>query len=489
MKVSILTVCYNSEKTILDTLNSVLNQTYKNIEHIIIDGESTDKTKYFLQKYSFKNRKIFYIKKSGVYNALNYGIKKATGDVLHILHADDIYQSSDTLSNIIKIIKKRKEDFFTSDVAFFDKNKYSTISRFYSAKNFNISKMYLGLMPPHTGCFIKKNVYKNFLYDESYKIAGDFDLIARILIKNKINFFYINTTSVRMRTGGLSTKNFFSHLISTLEISKSFKNNNLSSNFLYALMRFPLKVPQLFFIKKDINKDFNLKLSEFYKSFSRYNFIIKNKLDYLDYNKNFIYSAMNLAFLGSYANKEIKNNKYSIFWSDGIFINSIIDANIKIPGRKILKLLKLPINIKKITVIGNLSNNGRSYLKKLYKKYINHRKLPYGSIQDILKKFNYKSSKNELIFTTLPSPKQEILANYISKNNQHFKIVCIGGAISIACGDEKEVPKILYKYEFLWRLQFESKRRIKRLLHTFFSYLYGKYIGKRFDNLKVIYEI
>ena len=103
MKVSILTVCYNSEKTILDTLNSVLNQTYKNIEHIIVDGKSTDKTKYFLKKYSFKNKKIFHIKKKGVYNALNYGIKKATGDVLHILHADDIYQSSDTLSNIIKI--------------------------------------------------------------------------------------------------------------------------------------------------------------------------------------------------------------------------------------------------------------------------------------------------------------------------------------------------------------------------------------------------
>jgi hypothetical protein len=292
-----------------------------------------------------------------------------------------------------------------------------------------------------------------------------------------------------MRTGGLSTKNFFSHLISTLEISKSFKNNNLSSNFLYALIRFPLKVPQLFFIKKNINKDFNLRLSEFYKSFSRYDFLIKNKLDYLDYRKNFIYSAMNLAFLGSYSNYEIKNNKYSIFWSDGIFSNNIIDANLKIPGREVLKLLKDPINIKQITVIGNLSNNGRSYLKKLYKTYINHIKLPYGSISDILRKFNYKSSKNELIFTTLPSPKQEILADYISKNNQHFKIVCIGGAISIACGDEKVVPKILYRYEFLWRLQFETRRRIKRLLYTFFSYLYGKYIRKRFNNLKVIYEI
>ena len=108
MKITILTVCYNNQETILATLNSVLNQNYKNIEHIIIDGKSTDKTKIFLKKYPHKNKKIFYIKKRGVYNALNYGIKKATGDILHILHADDIYNSPDVISNIIKIAKKRK---------------------------------------------------------------------------------------------------------------------------------------------------------------------------------------------------------------------------------------------------------------------------------------------------------------------------------------------------------------------------------------------
>ena len=490
MKVTILTVCYNNEKTILETLNSVLNQTYENIEHIIVDGESTDKTNFFLNIYPYKNKKIFHIKKKGVYNALNYGIKKATGDILHLLHADDMYQSTDTISNVVKIIKKRKESVFTSDIAYFDKEKYSTISRFYSAKNFKVSQVKFGLMPPHPGLFIKKDIYKNFYYDESYKIAGDFDFITRIFFKKKIRFFYLNLISVRMRIGGLSSKNFFSYVTSTIEIIKTFKKNNIKSNLLHALARIPSKISQLLiFTSKNINKNFKLKLTEFYKKFKVHDFVIKNKLNDLDFSKNFIYSAMNLAFLGSYASNNIRMNKYLIHWSDGVFSKSICDLKIKIPGRKILNFLKIPKKIKKITVIGNLSYLGKLYLQKKFKIDVNNVILPYGDIQSILKNFKYKALKNELIFTTLPTPKQEILADYISKNNKYFKIICIGGSISIACGDEKEVPKFLYNFEFLWRLRYETWRRSKRLTQSLYNYLVGKYINKSISNLKIIYEI
>ena len=490
MKVSILTVCYNNQDTILDTLNSVLNQTYKNIEHIIVDGKSTDRTNFFLKNYPFRNKKIFYIKKKGVYNALNFGIKKATGDILHILHADDIYHSSDTISNAIKIINKRKEKIFTSDVVFFNNYKFSTASRFYTAKNFKISKINFGIMPPHPGFFLKKNIYKNFLYDETYKIAGDFDFITRILLKNKIKFYYLKLVSVRMRVGGLSTKNIFSYITTTFEILKTFKKNNINSHLIHALARIPEKIGQLFLFKtNDVNKNFKLKITEFYKKFVKYDFIIKNKLNYLDLNKNFIYSAMNLAFLGNYANNNIKKNQYLIHWQDGIFSKNICDLNQKIPGRQILKSLKLSKNIKTITVIGNLSNNGKLYLSKIFHKDVKNINLPYGNIHKILKKFKYKTSESELIFTTLPTPKQEILADYISKNNKHFKIICIGGSISIACGDEKEVPKILENLEFIWRLRYETTRRFYRLIYTFVFYLIGKYINKSLRNLKIIYEI
>ena len=198
---------------------------------------------------------------------------------------------------------------------------------------------------------------------------------------------------------------------------------------------------------------------------------------------------MNLAFLGNYANNNIKKNQYLIHWQDGIFSKNICDLNQKTPGREILKSLKLSKNIKTITVIGNLSNNGKLYLSKIFNKDVKNINLPYGNIHKILKKFKYKTSENELIFTTLPTPKQEILADYISKNNKHFKIICIGGSISIACGDEKEVPKILENLEFIWRLRYETTRRFYRLIYTFVFYLIGKYINKSLRNLKIIYEI
>jgi len=490
MKITILTVCYNNQETILATLNSVLNQTYKNIEHIIVDGKSTDKTKNFLKKYPFKNKKIFYIKKRGVYAALNYGIKKATGDILHILHADDIYNSPNVISNVIKIAKKRKEKIFTTDIVYFHKNNYSSVSRFFEAKKFINNKIYSGLMPPHTGLFFKKNIYKKFLYNETYKIAGDFELILKIILKEKNIFFYINLISVRMRACGLSTKNVFSYMTTTLEIIKAFKNNKLNINIINSLLRIPEKIKQFFYFKKDIvNKDFQLKYTEFFKENYKYDFFIKKNLTYSDYNKNFIYSAMNLAFLANFFNYKIKKNKNLIHWPDGIFSKRICDLDIKIPGRKILRELKIPKKITKVTVIGNLSTNGKLYLENLYKKIVKNINLPYGNIQNIIKNFKYKTSKSELILTTLPTPKQEILADYISKNNKYFKIICIGGSVGIASGDEKEVPNILYNFEFLWRLKYETKRRFIRLILSFIYYIRGRIFNKSKRNLKIVYEI
>ena len=128
------------------------------------------------------------------------------------------------------------------------------------------------------------------------------------------------------------------------------------------------------------------------------------------------------------------------------------------------------------------------YLRSLYKKKIKNVNVPYGDIKYILKNFEYKSSKNELIFTTLPTPKQELIANHIASKNKEFKIICIGGSISIACGDEKEVPKFLYPFEFLWRLRYETRRRILRLVTSYAYYVIGRFLNNKLNNLKIIYE-
>jgi glycosyltransferase involved in cell wall biosynthesis len=489
MKISIITICLNSEKTILDTLNSVINQNYENIEHIIVDGGSKDKTKTFLRKYIFKNKRIFSFKKKGIYNAINYGIKKATGDIIHILHSDDIYQSNQTISDIINKIKNRKEKIFLSDIVFFKNNDFSTISRFYSASEFKINKLKYAIMPPHPGLFVRKEIYKKFLYSKNYKIAGDFDFFIKILLINKINFFYINLISVRMRMGGISSRNINAYITSTIEILKIFKSHNITSGIFHALARIPSKIYQLFFYNQTyLNKNFQLKISSFYKSFLNYDFIIKKNINSLDFKENFIFSAMNLAFLGSYAKGDIIKKKYLINWPDGLFSKKICDLNIKIPGREIIRSLKIPKIIKKITVIGNLSYNSKFFLEKLLKINVKNINLPYGDIKTILKNFKYKTFGDELIFITLPTPKQELLANYIADKNKKFKIICIGGSIAIAAGDEKEVPKFLYSLEFLWRLRYETNRRILRLLNSYLYYLIGRFFNNKLKKLKIIYE-
>ena len=299
----------------------------------------------------------------------------------------------------------------------------------------------------------------------------------------------MNLISVRMRMGGISGKNINAYITSTMEILKIFKKNNINSNIFHSLARIPSKIHQLiFFNQNKLNKYFQLKISSFYKNFANYDFILKKKLDDLNFKESFVYSAMNLAFLGSYSKGEIIKKNYLINWPDGLFSKKVCDLNFKIPGRQIVKSLKIPKIIKKITVIGNLSDNSKLFLEKLYKIKIKNINLPYGDIKFIVKNFKYKTLKDELIFITLPTPKQELIANYIADKNKKFKIICIGGSIAIAAGDEKQVPNFLYSLEFLWRLRYETRRRIARLLDSFIYYLIGRFFNNKLNNLKVIYE-
>ena len=163
-----------------------------------------------------------------------------------------------------------------------------------------------------------------------------------------------------------------------------------------------------------------------------------------------------------------------------------LNLNIKkIPGREILEKIKLPKNITKITVIGNLPTKSRDYLVKRFKRKINNKELPFGNIEKILKNFKYNISKNELILLTLPTPKQEQIAEYLSKINKNYKIICIGGSINIASGIEKKVPKYLYQYEFIWRLRYETKRRLSRLILTLLNYSRGKYFQGKLQNINI----
>ena len=486
MKISIITTCLNSEKTLKYTLNSILIQDYKNIEHIIVDGGSTDKTLKILSDYKFKKKKIILANKSKLYEAINIGIKNSTGKIIAILNSDDIYNSSSTISNVINQIKKTNSKIILGNVTYFKEDFFSRIVRFYSAKNFKYWMLKFGIMPPHTGSFIYRSIYKKYgLYNETYNIAGDFEFFLRVIYINKIKFSKINILISRMRMGGVSTKNIYSYFVSSSEILRALNENNIKSSIIKTLLRIPSKIKQLFIYNSNkLNSNFKLVTSKHYNFLFKNNFTIIKNINYINNLDTYILSAFNLAFLGSYSKGLIYNSDKLILWPDGIFIKTIKYNIKKIPGRNIIKYLKIPKQIKTIKVFGNLSVKSKIFLKKKFNKEIVNISLPFGSIEEITKK-KYLVKNDELIFITLPTPKQEQFAQHLAHHNKKYKIICIGGSIAIASGEEKVVPIKIYYLEFIWRLRYDTLRRINRLINTFILFLYGKYLTNKINKISL----
>ena len=262
-KISIITVTKNSEKTIAHTLNSIKSQTYKNIEHIIVDGNSIDRTKGIIQDYIKKKPflKIKFIseKDFGIYDAINKGIKLSSGKYISILNSDDIFHSNKTVETIMKIIEKNKDnELFFFGLTYFRKKNFKKIVRYYPAKNFKKWMLRYGIIPPHPASVIKKSTYiKHGNYDKNFKIAGDFDLLLRFIFVKKIKFKTFNFNTVKMKTGGASGKNLSSYILSLKENRISFKKYNLFSNIFLILLKVPSKLFQfIFFNQKKLNKNF-----------------------------------------------------------------------------------------------------------------------------------------------------------------------------------------------------------------------------------------
>jgi len=246
MKLSIITVCYNSEATIENTLSAIENQSYDNIEYIIVDGGSTDRTVELIKQSPAVTS---YISEPdlGIYDAMNKGIKLATGDIVGILNSDDYYLHDDVLLNVAnQFIKYTKADLLLANVDFVNASNLNEIIRTYSANYFSPWMLRFGLMPPHPATFIKKSVYESIgLYKIDYKIGADFDMFVRTLIVNHFDYIKLDETLVRMRIGGVSSSGLNSYLVSTKEIVRSLKENKVYSNLLMVLVRLPIKLFQM----------------------------------------------------------------------------------------------------------------------------------------------------------------------------------------------------------------------------------------------------
>jgi hypothetical protein len=346
--------------------------------------------------------------------------------------------------------------------------------------------MKFGIMPAHTATFIKKEIFNEYgLYNEKFKIAGDFDFFYRIFIFKNCKFEYYKKIIARMRTGGISSKNFKSYITSSLEIAKVISDKNIFLGLAKSILRVPSKILQFFNFKSVIlNSEFKIVYTNFFKKFYKVDFKIISSINKINFKTDFILSALNLAFLASYVKGDIIKRDFLINWPDGIFAKIFRTGLKKIPGREILRNLKLPSYIKKIVVVGNLSDIANKYLSNRFKREILHYQISFGSFEKIKTELNFKVDKNHLILITLPTPKQEQIADYLAKSNSSFKIICIGGSLAIASGQEKEVPVSLSYLEFIWRLQYETIRRSRRIVSTFIYYIYG-YFTNRYRNLHI----
>jgi len=246
MKFSIITATYNSQNTIADAMFAVNSQTYENIEHIIIDGASTDKTLEIVKKHKKEYTKVISESDTGIYDALNKGIKNSTGDVIAFLHADDIYANNDIIKQIANLFKQDQCDSVYGDLQYVAKDNLNKIIRYWKSGKFTFSKLKKGWMPPHPTFFVKKDIYNKFgTFDTSFRIAADYDIILRFLGSNKISTTYLPEVMIKMRIGGESNKSIKNIIKKMQEDVKALKKNKLG-NWHTVFMKNIIKIPQLF---------------------------------------------------------------------------------------------------------------------------------------------------------------------------------------------------------------------------------------------------
>ena len=231
LKITIITVCYNSEKTIKTTLDSVANQTFKKIEHIIIDGKSTDKTISIVKKYPHI-KKIISEPDRGIYDAMNKGIKIATGDIIGFLNSDDFYASNEIVSKVARVFKdKPSVDACYADLIYTDQIDTTKNIRYWKSGKFIPGSFSKGWCPPHPTFFNRSSVYERFgSFNLNYRIASDVELMMRFLEVNKINVNYIPEIWVKMRMGGLSNKSLNNIKKLNKEILSALSSHHLPKN-------------------------------------------------------------------------------------------------------------------------------------------------------------------------------------------------------------------------------------------------------------------
>jgi|TARA_B110001450_G_scaffold134513_1_gene126318 glycosyltransferase involved in cell wall biosynthesis len=246
MKISIITVCFNSQQTIKATINSVLNQSYSKVEYIIIDGGSTDNTIKIITEFSNSIDVFVSESDAGIYDAINKGINNSSGDVVGLLHADDVFDNNSVLENVMNFFEQ-DIDMIYGDINYVDRNDINRVIRRWKSNIYTKGKFKWGWMPPHTGFFIKKYCYlKHGLYNLNLGSSADYELMLRMFELYNLKSKYIPLNITKMRVGGVSNSSFKNRWEANRNDKRSWKINGLKPFWFAFLIKPIIKIKQFF---------------------------------------------------------------------------------------------------------------------------------------------------------------------------------------------------------------------------------------------------
>jgi glycosyltransferase involved in cell wall biosynthesis len=243
MKVTIITAAYNAAKTIDETLDSVARQSHPNIEHIVVNGASTDGTQSIIEQYRDTLAAVVSGPDQGVYDAMNKGLALASGEVVGFLNADDVYADKHVLARVVDIMERESLDALFGDVEFFRPEDPTRTVRRYRSERFSPDQIALGWMPAHPALFLRRRVYESYgQFRTDYRIAGDFEYCARIFHRNTLVYRSLPETLVRMRTGGISTSGWRNTVLLNQEVLRACRENGIDTNILKIFSKYPAKL-------------------------------------------------------------------------------------------------------------------------------------------------------------------------------------------------------------------------------------------------------
>ena len=245
-KISVITVSFNAADTIARTVQSVAAQNYPDVQHVVIDGGSYDATVDVVLQHLRIGGIVVSEPDGGLYDAMNKGVLLSSGDIVAILNADDYYANDTILSDVVALWAKSGCDAVLADIAFFLPNRPNHIARHYKSDRFRPSLIGWGWMPAHPGMFLSRRVYDTVgLYDTSYRIAADFEFVARAFGKHRCSYEFTHEVAVFMRLGGISTADFEAKMIINREVLRACRTNDIYSNWLMLLSKYPIKAMEL----------------------------------------------------------------------------------------------------------------------------------------------------------------------------------------------------------------------------------------------------